>query len=118
MGKNFHYKVYTDILTAARINNTIMACDKMSLLDCNILCLARSFHDSNKQCYMTNEQLASTFLACERTIKSSLNRLYWQGLLSHQEIILNGSKKRIIKYEPEAVEQFIQKMMLAGKNFT
>lgn len=117
MGKNFHYKVYTDILSAARIHNRIMPGDKMSLLDCNMLCLVRSFHDSKKQCYMTNEQLANTFLACERTIKSSLNRLYWQGLISHQEIIINGVKKRIIKYEPEKVAEFIQEMLSAGKNF-
>lgn len=114
MMKDFHYKVYSSLLAAAHINNTTMMDDKLSLLDCNILCLVRSFYDSGKECYMTNEQLAQTFLSCERTVKSSLKRLYWRGFIVHKM----EAKKRILVYQPKEVERFIQKMLNQCKNCT
>lgn len=112
MAKEFHYKIYSNLLSAAHINNTIMTDPKISLLDCNILCLIRSFHDSHKQCYMTNEQLSKTFLASEKTIKASLNRLYWRGFIRSE-----GTRKRILTYQSNQVENFIQEMFIRGKNF-
>lgn len=108
----FHFKIYSSLLTAAHINNTITTDPKLSLLDCNILCLVRSFHDSKKECYITTEQLAKTFLVSEKTIKASLNRLYWRGFVTSE-----GTKKRILKYQPDQVEKFIQEMAIRGKNF-
>lgn len=117
MTKDFHYKVYSNILTAAHINNTIMTDPKISMLDCNLLCLIRSFHDSSKQCYMTNEQLAKTFLSCEKTIKTALNRLYWRNFIKREEVNQDGTKKRILIYQPQEVNKFIQNMLAAGKNY-
>ena len=111
MTKDFHFKVYSNLLAAAHINNTTMMDDKLTILDCNILCLVKSFHDSDRECYMTNEQLARTFLSCERTIKSSLKRLYWRGFLKHSM----SAKKRTLVYQPEEVDKFIQKMLLQCK---
>ena len=107
MFKDFHFKIYSSILTAAHINNTTRTDPKISMLDCNILCLVRSFHDSGKECYMTNEQLAKIFLTSERTIKSALNRLYWRGFIKSQ-----GTKKRILVYDAEEVEKFVQEMFI------
>ncbi len=107
----FHFKIYSNLLTAAHINNTTMTDEKLTLLDCNILCLIKSFHDSGRPFYMTNEQLAKTFLTSERTVKTSLNRLYWRNFISS-----TGTKKRIIKYNSDQVEAFIQKMLIRCKN--
>ena len=112
MSKDFHFKLYSQLLAAANINNTIMTDPKITLLDCNILCLVRSFNDSGQKCYMTNEQLANTFLSCEKTIKASLNRLYWRGFISSE-----GTKKRVLTYNADAVNNFIQEMLIRGNFF-
>ena len=82
MFKDFHFKIYSSLLRAAHTNNTTTTDPKITMLDCNILCLVRSFHDSNKKCYITNEQLAQIFLTSEKTIKTSLTRLYWRGFIT------------------------------------
>lgn len=110
MSKDFHFKIYSSLLTAAHINNTIMTDPKITMLDCNILCLVRSFHDSGLQCYMTNEQLAKIFLTSERTVKTSLNRLYWRGFITSA-----GTKKRILQYNADQVNAFIQEMIIRCK---
>lgn len=110
MTKDFHFKIYSSLLAAAHINNTTMTDEKITMLDCNILSLIRSFHDSGKQFYMTNEQLAKTFLTSERTIKTSLNRLYWRGFIKSQ-----GTKKRILVYDADEVDQFVNKMFIQCK---
>ena len=117
MAQEFHFKIYSNFLAAAHINNTIMPDPKISLLDCNILSLVRSFHDSNRHCYMTNEQLAKIFLSCEKTIKTSLNRLYWRGFVASEQVPYESGKKRILVYRPQEVEKFIQEMRIAGKNY-
>lgn len=117
MSREFNFKMYSNLLAASHINNTIMTDPKVSMLDCNILCLVRSFYDSGRQCYMTNEQLAKTFLSCEKTIKTSLNRLYWRGFIKRDEIVVNNTKKRVLLYQPEIVDKFVQNMLLAGKNY-
>ena len=117
MAQEFHFKIYSSFLAAAHINNTIMTDPKISLLDCNILSLVRSFHDSSRRCYMTNEQLAKIFLSCEKTIKTSLNRLYWRGFVTSEQVPYGSGKKRILVYRPQEVEKFIQEMRIAGKNY-
>lgn len=104
--KDFHYKVYSSLLNAAHINNTTRTDSKLSVLDCNILCLVRSFYEAKKPCYMTNEQLAKTFLVTEKTIKTSLTKLYWRGFLT-----TNGTKMRVLTYQPDKVNEFINKML-------
>ena len=104
--KDFHFKIYSSILNAAHINNTTTMNEKLSILDCNILCLVRSFYEAKQQCYITNEQLAQTFLVTEKTIKSSLTRLYWRGFIKNE-----GTKKRILTYQPQQVDQFVQEML-------
>lgn len=113
MFKDFHFKVYSSLLNAAYINNTTTTDEKISMLDCNILSLIRSFHDSKKQCYMTNEQLAKTFLVTERTIQSSLSRLYWRGFIKSEQIKHDGVNKRVLFYQENAVKNFIAKMTVA-----
>ena len=111
MSKDFHFKIYSSLLNAAHINNTTMMGEKLTMLDCSILSLIRSFHESGRQFYMTNEQLAKTFLTSERTVKTSLNRLYWRGFIKSQ-----GTKKRILVYDADEVDKFIQHMNYSVQN--
>lgn len=115
MPKDFHYKIYSSIISAARINNEIMTTPKLSFLDCSLLCLIKSFYDSKKEFYMTNEQLANTFLACERSIRSSINRLCQYKFITKKYIDNSPTKGRILFYQKENVDRFISNMLDEGK---
>lgn len=114
MTKTYNYRNYSNISEAMHINNTIMSSPKFTLLDYNILCLVKSFHDANKPCYMTNEQLAKHLLSGERTIRYSIDRLCAQNLLSKSFKDGNRLKGRILTYEKDNVDLFISNMLLAA----
>ena len=106
MPKDFYYKNYSSINTAMQTHNSIMPGETFTLIDYNLLCLAKSFYDSNQQLYMTNEQLAAQFFACEKTIRNSINRLCRFGFLKKEKIF----KNRYLVYQPQTVEKFILDM--------
>lgn len=114
MGKDFHYKNYSSINDAMYISNTIMTTDKFTLLDYNLLCLVRSFYDSNKKFYMTNEQLSKIFFASERTVRYSIERLCKHEFLSKEFIENNRLKGRYLIYQKDNVERFIESMKIAA----
>lgn len=115
MFKDFHYKNYYSLNEAFQIYNNIMPGEKFTLIDYNILSLARSFHDSGQKFYMTNDQLAAMFYACEKTIRSSINRLCKFGLLEKQNIDNNRLKGRYLVYHQEQVQAFVDRMRSEGK---
>lgn len=110
MTKDFHYKNYYSLNEAFQIYNNIMPGERFTLIDYNILSLVRSFHDSNRDFYMNNEQLASMFYACEKTIRSSINRLCKFEFLTKQNIDNNRLKGRYLIYNAAKVQTFIDKM--------
>jgi hypothetical protein len=110
MSKDFHYKNYYSLNEAFQIYNNIMPGEKFTLIDYNILSLARSFHDSGQKFYMSNDQLAAMFYACEKTIRSSINRLCKFRFLEKQNIDNNRLKGRYLIYHPWEVQTFITKM--------
>lgn len=112
MYKDFHYKNYSSICEAMRIHNNIMPGETFTLIDYNLLCLVKSFYDSGKKFYMTNDQIASMLFACEKTIRTSIKRLCSFGFIEKQNIDNNRLKGRYLIYHPEKVEQFINNMRL------
>ena len=75
MYKDFYYKNYASLNEAMRIHNKIMPGEKFNYIDYGLLSLIRSFYDSKKDFYMTNDQLAAMFFVCDKTIRKSINRL-------------------------------------------
>ena len=114
MSKDYNYKNYFSISEAMKIHNAIMPGPKFTLLDYNILCLARSFFDAGKQFYMSNDQLAQLFFSCEKTVRSSISRLCSAGLLDKKLIENNRLKGRYLIYRPENVQRFITDMRIAA----
>ena len=110
MKKDFNYKNYSSISDAMYINNTIMANGKFTLLDYNLLCLAKSFHDSGQKFYMTNDQLAKIFLSSERTIRYSIERLCENKFITKEYIDNNRLNGRYLIYQPNNVKAFIKHM--------
>lgn len=115
MGKDFHYKNYFSINNAMHISNNIMTTEKFTLLDYNLLCLVKSFYDSKQKFYMTNEQLAKTFFASERTIRYSIDRLCKYKLLHKEFIDNNRLKGRLLIYQADEVERFVASMQIAAE---
>jgi hypothetical protein len=110
MAKDFHYKNYYSLNEAFQIYNNIMPGERFTLIDYNILSLARSFYDSGKDFYMSNDQLAAMFYACEKTIRSSINRLCTFEFLTKQNIDNNRLKGRYLIYNATKVQTFIGQM--------
>lgn len=115
MAKDFHYKNYYSLNEAFQIYNNIMPGEKFTLIDYNILSLARSFSDSGQNFYMSNEQLAAMFYACEKTIRSSINRLCKFEFLTKQNIDNNRLKGRYLIYNSAKVQAFIFQMRNEAK---
>ena len=114
MSKDYHYKNYFSISDAMHTSNTIMPGPKFTLLDYNLLCLAKSFYDSGKRLYMSNDQLAKALFSSERSIRYSIDRLCAQKLLSKEFIDNNRLKGRYLIYQNNNVKQFISQMHLAS----
>ena len=101
MKNDYNYKNYFSISDAMYTNNTVMFGTKFTLLDYNLLCLVKSFYDAGKKFYMTNEQLAKTFLSSERTIRYFISREYIDN---------NRLKGRYLIYQPNNVHEFVKRM--------
>lgn len=110
MKNDYNYKNYFSISDAMYTNNTVMFGTKFTLLDYNLLCLVKSFHDAGKKFYMTNEQLAKTFLSSERTIRYSIERLCENKFISKEYIDNNRLKGRYLIYQQNNVQEFIKRM--------
>lgn len=113
MVKDYNFKNYFSISEAMTISNAIMPGPKFTLLDYNLICLAKSFHEAGKQFYMTNDQLASLLFSCEKTIRSSINRLCAAGLLKKEFIDNNRLKGRYLIYQSDRINSFISEMKMA-----
>lgn len=113
MSKNYTYKNYFNISEAMVTHNNTMPGPKFTLLDYNILCLVKSFHESKSKFYMSNEQLAAQLFSCEKTVRTSIKRLCAAGLLQKDYIDNNRLKGRYLTYQPDNVEKFITDMQSA-----
>ena len=55
---NYNFKFHTNISRAMSNYNKVMSGPRFSTLDASILCLIKSFNDSNTKFYMSNKELA------------------------------------------------------------
>lgn len=106
MNKNYYYKNYPEIAQAMKVHNTINSGPNFTLVDFNILCIVKSFNDSGSKCYISNDQLAHQLISCEKTIRTSINRLCKAGFLEKQAAI----KGRCLICKEEKIAAFIEDM--------
>ena len=96
---------------AMKTHNNIMPGDKFTLLDLNILCLAKSFSNTGNKLYMTNKQLGEYFMATEKTVQTSINRLCAAGFIDKEHFYAAyGVKKRNLIYNDWAVQKFLSEL--------
>lgn len=113
MAEEHYYKLDLKIGEAMKIHNDIMPEDKFTLLDLNILCHAKSFHEKGYTLYMTNKQLGDCLFATEKTVQTSVNRLCAAGLLTKEytykknEVTKKVARKRKLIYQADAVQRFM-----------
>ena len=118
MSKNYSYKNYFNIINAMQTYNTIMPGKKFTLLDANLLCIVKSFHESNNKFYMSNEQLSKLLFSCEKTVRTSINRLCDAQLLKKEYMDGHKFKGRYLIYQDQNMEKFIAEMQFAAKNMS
>ena len=105
----FVYTISSKISQAMNISNQYNQTD-FTLVDCAILCLAKSFHKTESDFYMSNQQLAVNLLTSERTIQRAVNRLCGMGLLKKEIIRVNTTSRRKLIFQVNAVQAFISDM--------
>ena len=59
---------------------------------------------------MTCKQLGEYFLATEKTVQVSINRLCAAGFLVNEPFYMNKNKRRNLIYQQDAVKKFISDM--------
>lgn len=101
--KSYNFKFYTNISRAMSNYNKIMTAPRFSTLDASILCLVKSFYDSNTKFYMSNKELAEIMIADPSTIQRSIDRLIAVGLVTKEIIYAGPRPQRILTYAADAV---------------
>ena len=82
--------------------------ERFTLLDANILCLIKSFHDHNQKFYMSNQELKQLFVSDPGTIQRSVDRLIRKGLITKEIEYIDMRKRRYLAYQSDAVNKLIQ----------
>lgn len=101
--KSYNFKFHTNISRAMSNYNKIMTGPRFSTLDASILCLVKSFYDSNTKFYMSNKELAEIMIADPSTIQRSIDRLIAVGLVTKEIIYVGPRPQRILTYAADAV---------------
>ena len=104
MDKEYSYINYFSIANAMNRSHY-----KFTLLDFNILCLVKSFYKSEKDFYMSNEQISNLMFSCEKTVRTSIKRLCEAGLLKKQYIKNNKFNGRKLIYQEHNVNCLVSK---------
>lgn len=104
----YSFLLHSDILHAINRYNSIMCEERFTLLDANILCLIKSFHESNQKFYMSNQELKQVFISDPGTIQRSIDRLIRKGLIKKEIEYIDMRKRRYLSYQSDAVSKLIQ----------
>ena len=91
-------------------HNNLLLGPRLTLLDGAILCLAKSFYETDTKLYMSNIELGKLFLSDPGTIQRSIDRLLAAGLLSKEKEYIGSKQRRYLTYKPEAVRNLLNLM--------
>jgi DNA-binding MarR family transcriptional regulator len=91
-------------------HNDLLPDPRLTLLDGAILCLAKSFYETDQKLFMSNKELGKLFLSDPGTIQRSIDRLSTAGLISKEKEYIASKQRRYITYKPEAVQNLLNLM--------
>ena len=111
MKQTYNYRSYPYIAQAMKVHNETRSGPRFTLLDFNILCLVKSFHDARMPFFMSNDQLANQLISCEKTIRTSINRLCKAEFLKKE----SKPRGRCLTYQAEKVTAFVEEMTNENK---
>lgn len=99
----FNFQIHSTIMYALSKHNDLLPNPRLTFLDGAILCLAKSFYESDSKLYMSNKELSKLFLSDPGTIQRSIDRLVAAGLLSKEKEYVGSKQRRYLTYKPDAV---------------
>ena len=103
----FNFQIHSNILHAMNNHNNLLPNPRLTILDATILCLAKSFYETDSKLYMSNKELSKLFLSDPCTIQRSIDRLVTAGLLSKENEYVASKKRRYLTYKPEAIKNLL-----------
>lgn len=108
MWNNYSFLIHSDIMYAINRHNEIMCGERLTLLDGAILCLVKSFHETDRKFFMSNNEMKKLFASDPGTIQRSVDRLVRKGLLSKEKEYTGARQRRYLKYNVESVTNLIK----------
>ena len=99
----FNFQMHSTIMHALNKHNDLLPNPRLTLLDATILCLAKSFYETDRKLYMSNKELSKLLLSDPGTVQRSIDRLVTAGLISKEKEYIASKQRRYLTYKPEAV---------------
>lgn len=99
----FNFQIHSTIMYALNNHNNLLPSPRLTLLDGAILCLAKSFYETDRKLYMSNKELSKLLLSDPGTVQRSIDRLVTAGLISKEKEYAGSKPRRYLTYKPDAV---------------
>lgn len=99
----FNFKIHSSIMHALNKHNDLLPSARLTLLDGAILCLAKSFYETDQKLFMSNKELGKLLLSDPGTIQRSIDRLTAAGLITKEKEYIASKQRRYLTYKPDAV---------------
>ena len=99
----FNFQIHSTIMYALNNHNNLLPSPRLTLLDGAILCLAKSFYETDRKLYMSNKELSKLLLSDPCTVQRSIDRLVAAGLISKEKEYAGSKPRRYLTYKPDAV---------------
>lgn len=103
----FNFQMHSTIMHALSKHNDLLPNPRLTLLDATILCLAKSFYETDHKLYMSNKELSKLLLSDPCTVQRSIDRLVTAGLISKEKEYVASKQRRYLIYKPEAVANLL-----------
>lgn len=106
----FNFQIHSTVLHALNKHNTLLPSPRLTLIDATILCLAKSFYETDRKLYMSNKELSKLLLSDPCTVQRSIDRLVTAGLISKEKEYVASKQRRYLTYKPEAIQNLLNLM--------
>ena len=103
----FNFQIHSTIMHALNKHNDLLPSKRLTFLDGAILCLAKSFYETDQKLFMSNKELSKLFLSDPGTIQRSIDRLVAAGLISKEKEYIASKQRRYLTYKPDAVANLL-----------
>lgn len=103
----FNFQIHSTIMYALNNHNNLLPSPRLTLLDGAILCLAKSFYETDRKLYMSNKELSKLLLSDPGTVQRSIDRLVTAGLISKEKEYAGSKPRRYLTYKPDAVANLL-----------